>query len=179
MGPLALVVARCHPHESSTRRSLIAERQEAPLSDINWAVELRKIEREYDGLPPEPTPAELRHRRESERRERDRQEARSASYGVYFRLTLVLSLAICIAAWPYRIECGPSVWAYLGALVVLVIASLWTAVATWQCRAPWRHTIALSVMLWGLILGASQVLPRVGYAMPAPGRPTAWVCTGD
>lgn len=179
MGPLASVVAGHPPHPSSSVRSQIAERQEAPLSEINWAVELRKIEREYDGLPPEPTPAALRQRRDAERREREQQEARTASFGAYFRLTLVMCLAISIAAWPYPTICGGSLWSYLSALVVLVTGGLWTAAATWQCRGAWRHAIALSIVLWGLTLGASQILPRVGYAVPAPGRPTTWSCPAD
>jgi hypothetical protein len=169
-------VARRLPHPSFRKGRQIAERQEAPLSEINWAVELRKIEREYDGLPPEPTAAEQRQRREAERRERERQEARAASFGAYFRLTLVLCLAISIAAWPYPIDCGLSVWGYLTAIIILVAGGVWTAAATWQCRGAWRHAIALLVVLWALSLGASQVLPRVGYAMPAPGRPTTWSC---
>ena len=176
MGPLVSVVARHRPRPSFRVRTPFAERQEAPLSEINWAVELRKIEREYDGLPPEPTPAELRQRREAERRERERQESRSASFGAYFRLTLILCLAISIAAWPYPIDCGFSVWGYLSAIVILIAGGIWTAAATWQCRAPWRHGIALLLTLWALALGASQVLPRVGYAVPAPGRATTWSC---
>ena len=158
-------------------RTPFAERQEAPLSEINWAVELRKIEREYDGLPPEPSPTEVRQRRESERKEREHQEARAASFGAYFRLTLILGLAVSIAAWPYPTTCGLSVWGYLSALAVLVAGGIWTLAATWQCRAPWRHGVTLLVILWALTLGASEVLPRVGYAMPAPGRPTSWSCT--
>jgi hypothetical protein len=158
------------------RRSHIAEWQEAPLSEINWAVELRKIEREYDGLPPEPTPTELRQRREADRRDREKQELRNASFGAYFRLTLVLGLAISIAAWPSPVDCGLTVWGYLSALAVLAAGGIWTATATWVCRAPWRHVIALTVVLWALVMGASQVLPRVGYATPAPGRPTTWSC---
>lgn len=88
----------------------------------------------------------------------------------------MLGLAISIAAWPYPVDCGLSVWSYLSALGVLVAGGLWTATATWQCHAPWRHAIALCVVLWGLAMGASQVLPRVGYAMPVPGRPTTWSC---
>lgn len=153
--------------------------QEAPLSEINWAVELRKIEREYDGLPPEPTPTALRQRREAERKEREQEEARAASFAAYFRLTLVLCLAISIAAWPYRTDCGVTLWGYLGAVVVLIAGGIWTAAATWQCRGPWRHGMALFMILWGLTLGASQVLPRVGYALPEPGRATTWSCTAE
>lgn len=172
-----MLVARHLPRPSFSRRSHIAEWQEAPLSEINWEVELRKIEREYDGLPPEPTQADLRQRREAGRRERERQDARTASFGAYFRLTLVLCLAISIAAWPYPVDCGMSVWGYLSALAILVAGGVWTAIATWECHAPWRHLAALCVVFWALVLGASQVLPRVGYALPAPGRPTTWSCT--
>jgi hypothetical protein len=156
-----------------------AERQEAPLSEINWATELRKIEREYDGLPPEPSASDQRQRREADRRERERQEERAASFGAYFRLTLVLCLAVSIAAWPYPINCGFSVSAYLSALIILIAGAVWTAAATWQCRGPWRHGISILLALWGLTLGAAQVLPRIGYAAPAPGRPTEWSCTPD
>jgi hypothetical protein len=159
--------------------AISAERQEAPLSDINWALELKKIEREFDGLPPEPSPSEHRQRREVERREREELDERSASFGAYFRLTLVLCLAVSIAAWPYQVDCGVSVWGYLSATAVLVAGGVWTAAATWQCRGAWRHTIALLVTLWGLTLAAGQVLPRVGYASPAPNRPTEWSCTTD
>ena len=40
------------------------------MSEIDWNVELRKIEREYDGLPPEPSANALRARRAAELRER-------------------------------------------------------------------------------------------------------------
>ncbi|HKW49086.1 MAG TPA: hypothetical protein VJN70_16660 [Gemmatimonadaceae bacterium] len=154
-------------------------RQEALLNEINWAVELRKIEREFDGLPPEPTPTELRQKRDVERNERDRQDAASASFGVYFRLTLVFGLAVSLACWPYDVTCGAMLSGYLGAVIMLVVAGIWTATATFTHQMPKRHLAAVLVVLWGLMLGASQVLPRIGYANPAPGRSTAWRCDAD
>jgi hypothetical protein len=153
-------------------------KQEVPLSEINWAAELRKIEREFDGLPPEPTPAELRQRRETDRIEREREEVVSASFGVYFRLTLVMSLAVSLACWPYDVSCGAMLYGYMAAVVMLVIAGIWTATATFTYQMPLRHLLALSIILWALFLGATQVLPRVGYASPAPGRATDWTCSG-
>lgn len=178
MGPMATLRCQSLPAPVVFGEA-IAERQEAPLSEINWATELRKIEREYDGLPPEPSPAEQRQRRDAERRERERQEARTASFGIYFRLTLILCLAISIAGWPYHTDCGLSLWTYLTAVVILIAGGIWTAAATWQYRAPRRHLIALAVVLWGLTLGASQILPRVGYAVPAPDRPSTWSCSAE
>lgn len=146
------------------------------MSEINWAVELRKIEREYDGLPPEPSPVQVRQRRDVERRERERQEAVSASFGVYFRLTLAVCLAVSLACWPYDVSCGVTLFGYMFAVAVLVVAGLWTATATFRHQMPRRHLIALLVIVWGAVLGASEVLPRIGYANPAPGRGTSWSC---
>jgi hypothetical protein len=150
--------------------------QEAPLSEINWAVELRKIEREYDGLPPEPTAEEQRQKREIQRREREREEAAGASFGVYFRLTLVICLAVSLVCWPYDVTCGAMLAGYLAAVIVLVVGGAWTAVATFTYQMPMRHVVALIMILWGMALGAGELLPRIGYARPTPGRSTSWSC---
>ena len=163
---------------TSEQQCTPAIRQEVPLSEINWALELKKIEREFDGLPPEPSPNDHRQKRDTERREREKQEAIAASFGVYFRLTLVVSLAISLVCWPYDVTCGAMVFGYLAAVVVLVVGGIWTAVATFAHQMPWRHLVALMMVLWGLALGAAEVLPRIGYAVPAPGRSTDWSCSG-
>ena len=169
------------PRIRPTRRSrrsvrLRPQGQEAQLSEINWAVELRKIEREFDGLPPEPTPSAVRQKRDLERQERERQDAVAASFGVWFRLTLLLGLAVSIAAWPYDITCGAMLSGYMAAIALLVVAGIWTAAATFTYQMPRRHLTALLVICWGIALGAAQVLPRIGYANPIPGRPTTWSC---
>ena len=168
---------RCRRSTGSVERETHqAFKKEAPLSEINWAVELRKIEREFDGLPPEPSPTEIRQKRDAERRERERQDTTGASFGVYFRLTLVVCLAISIVCWPYDVSCGATLWGYLAAVLVLVVGGVWTAQATFRYQMPQRHLAALLLILWGLWLGAAQVLPRIGYANPIPGRPTTWSC---
>jgi hypothetical protein len=146
------------------------------LTHIDWSVELRKIEREFDGLPPEPSPSELRQRRDAERRERQAREARAGAFGVYIRLTLVLSLCLGMFSWPYDVDCGGSVFGYMAAVLTVLVGGFWTALTTWRHRMPRSHVASLLVMLCGLTLAAAQVLPRVGYANPTPGRPTAWRC---
>ena len=111
-----------------------------------------------------------------ERQERERQEAIAASFGVWFRLTLLLGLAVSIAAWPYDITCGAMLSGYMAAIALLVVAGIWTAAATFTYSMPRRHLTALLVICWGIALGAAQVLPRIGYANPVPGRPTTWSC---
>ena len=66
------------------------------MSEIDWATELKKIEREYDGLPPEPTLAELTRRRAAERREQERLRDSSLKVGAWGRAMLVLALAAAI-----------------------------------------------------------------------------------
>jgi hypothetical protein len=156
--------------------SISACRQEVPLSEINWAVELRKIEREFDGLPPEPSSIEQRQQRDAEEMEAEQSDYASASFGVYFRLTLVLCLGVCIVCWPYEMTCGFPLAGYMGAVVLMVIAGVWTASATFANRMPRSHLTAILVVVWGLILGAAQALPRIGYANPVPGRSTTWRC---
>jgi hypothetical protein len=149
------------------------------VSEINWALELRKIEREYDGLPPEPSPVELRQQREAQRKERERQDAVAASFGVYFRLTLVVCLGVSLTAWPYNVSCGSMLFGYVGAVVVLIIAGAWTAAATFKHQMSRRHLMALTMIFWGCVLGAAELLPRIGYANAAPGRSSSWSCEGN
>lgn len=149
---------------------------EATLTHIDWSVELKKIEREFDGLPPEPTPAELRQRREAERREQDERDAKTGAFGVYVRLSLVLSLCLGMFSWPYDVSCGSSLFGYMCAVTTVFVGGFWTALTTWRHRMARSHVVALLVVLCGLTLAAAQVLPRAGYAAPSPDRATTWRC---
>lgn len=88
-----------------------------------------------------------------------------------------MCLGVSIACWPYEVSCGFTVGAYLAAVITLIVGGIWTALATFEHQMAWRHLISLAMILWGLTLGAAQVLPRIGYATPAPARPTTWRCS--
>ena len=86
LGPVTLVtfrVERSSTLAASNRRerSLVLPR----MGEINWLTELRKIEREFDGLPPEPTPTELRARRAAEQRAERLRRERAMLVGVLAR----------------------------------------------------------------------------------------------
>lgn len=147
------------------------------LSEIDWKQELRKIEREYDGLPPEPSAEELRARREAERRERERHDAVGAAFWVVVRLLLIVALAAGLPLWPYPGRCGAPVAAHLAAILALIVASVWTAASAWRRRMAASHVLALLILLWGLGLAAQELLPRIGYARPDPTRPPHWICS--
>src|SRR5687768_14766027 len=95
------------------------------MSEIDWATELKKIEREYDGLPPEPTPAELTRRRAAERREQERVRDSALRIGAWGRAALVVALATAINFWPYFRGCGVGLFAYVGAEMMVVCSGLW------------------------------------------------------
>jgi hypothetical protein len=146
------------------------------MSDIQWNTMLRKISREFDGLPPEPSQAQLRARRETERRTLDLQRRRNVLLGTIGRLVLVTTLGVAINFWPYQHACGVGLIGYMAAESLIVVGGLWSVVWTWQQRMPRIHALAMAVVLWGLILLAAQVLPRAGYAKVDPSAPPAWWC---
>jgi hypothetical protein len=148
------------------------------MGDIDWATELRKIEREYDGLPPEPTPAEARKRLEIGRREKLREQQRIYGIGTTIRLSLVVALSVGIWFWPYARDCGPRLVAYLAAATVVIAGGVWSVFRTWKGRSPILHAVAIFATLWGLVLIAAQVLPRIGYARVDADAPPTWSCGG-
>lgn len=102
--------------------------------------------------------------------------APTTNFGVYARLTLAVAVGIGIIFWPYANRCGLGLAGYLGAVAAVIIAGGWSAVWTFRHRAGRAHTLALLLVLWGLILAALDVLPRMGYAKPTLEHPAAWSC---
>lgn len=100
----------------------------------------------------------------------------TSALGVYARLTLSVALGAAMTVWPYEIRCGFGLAAYLGAVGVVITAGVWSSVWTWRHRAGKAHSLSLLIILWGLVLGAQQVLPRVGYAKPDLLHPASWAC---
>ncbi len=141
------------------------------MAENDWSTQLKKIEREFDGLPPEPSPAVLRMQSETERLN----QQRSASLGAAARLFLVLALAAAISIWPYAHECGAGLITYIGVELMVIVGGIWVAVYSWRHRLPRIHILSLLVALGGLVLVALEVLPRTGYAAVDPQNlPQVW-----
>jgi peptidoglycan/LPS O-acetylase OafA/YrhL len=146
------------------------------MSEIDWKSELRKVEREYSGLPPEPTAEELREWRLSEEREQRRRNEVNGAVAAWTRLFLVVALAAALYFWPYAKSCGAGLYAYLGAEAAVILGGMWVASYAWRRRTPWAHVAAVVMLLGGVALVAAEVLPRIGYANPDPTRPAYWAC---
>jgi hypothetical protein len=146
------------------------------MGEINWDSELRKIEREYNGLPPEPSASQQKAKREMERVAGERRAQRRGQLGVYVRLLPVLVLCGALLVWPYPTRCGTHLHAFLGAIGATAVAGLWLVVLTWKWRMPLTHAIAMAIVAWGALVAGREVLPRVGYARADASRPIGFSC---
>lgn len=158
------------------------------MSTPDWDKVLAKIDKQIDSLPddklqPQPAAAPTRATppgsppaagapapgTPAPRRE-------TTAFGVFGRLLLAIALGVSILFWPYPARCGIGLFGYLAAVVTVFVAGVWSASWTWRHRTAPAHVLALLVALWGLVLGAVEVLPRVGYAVPNAVHPAEWVC---
>ena len=83
------------------------------------------------------------------------------------------ALAVGVPQWPYSRACGFPLATYLAVVGVVLVAAVWGGVFSWNNRLAVAHLVSLGMLGWGLVLGASQVLPRVGYASQA----ASWSCS--
>jgi hypothetical protein len=105
-----------------------------------------------------------------------RPERQTSTLGVMSRLVLAVALGVAMLFWPYSSRCGVGLFGYLGASTMVIVAGVWTSVWTWRHRSVQGHVLSLLLILWGLILGGQEVLPRVGYAKPDVMHPAIWMC---
>jgi hypothetical protein len=146
------------------------------VADDNWAVQLKKIEREFDGLPPVPSPAVQKMQTEAERRAKERVQQRTAMIGAGARLILVFALGAALGVWPYSRECGWGWFGYVGVEAVIAAGGIWVGFTTWRARLAKMHVLSLLIILTGLVLIAVEVLPRIGYAAIDPKHPPQLWC---
>jgi hypothetical protein len=102
--------------------------------------------------------------------------SRTATWALYGRIGLSVALGVGMMFWPYDARCGAGLTLYLGAVAAVVISGVWSAVWSWRHRASRLHVLSLLLVLWGLVLGSLDVLPRVGYARVTLPHQASWVC---
>jgi hypothetical protein len=142
----------------------------------NWDKELAKIDKQLEAMADEtllPTSAAATPQAKAEVKA---QQSRTRTLGVLARLTLAVGLGVGILFWPYDVRCGFVLAGYLASVGIVIGSGLWSAIWSWRHRSPRAHVLSLLIVLWGLTLGAVEILPRSGYAKPAPGRVTTWLC---
>jgi len=148
------------------------------VSDIDWNVELRKIEREFTGLPPERTRTQIRLQKIQEIAAKDRFLEQLSVIGIWARLVLVAVLAMSLFWWPYGRTCGFPLVAFLLSNVTVIVGGAALALPAWRDRMPWVFggAAACIVLAWTVI--ALHALPRLGYS-PAGGTSAGWRCAAS
>ena len=159
------------------------------MPDRNWDKELAKVDKQLASLSDEALLPEGRGKGEAGKGGKGSVGKRTAApsadtgdvttgfpWGMYARLTLSVLLGVGMVVWPYQSRCGLGLAGYLAAVVVVITSGVWSSIWTWRHRASRSHTLSLLIILWGLILGSIEVLPRIGYAKPNPDHPAGWAC---
>ncbi len=152
------------------------------MDSTKWDKQLAQVDRALEGisdeaLPPDdsarqPPPAARKARGQESREER----YKTSTLGVMARLVLAVALGVGMLFWPYSARCGVGLFGYLGAASMVVVAGVWSSVWSWRHRSGQAHVLSLLLIVWGVILGATEILPRVGYAIPDAQHPAIWMC---
>jgi hypothetical protein len=142
----------------------------------SWDDELKKIDRQLESISDEALMPTKNVESPVARAEIKDKQAKTTTLGVVARLLLAVALGVGMVFWPYASRCGMGLAAYLGAVGVLMGAGVWTSIWTWRHRAGAAHMLSLLLILWGGVLGAQEVLPRLGYAKPTEDHPAVWGC---
>ena len=146
------------------------------MSDRDWSKELAKVDRQLESASDEAMFPAPRNATPTARAQTIEVREKTSTVGAVLRLLLATALGVAMLFWPYDARCGLGLAAYLGATGVLLLAGAWSAVWTWRNRTGRAHTLSLLIILWGLVLGAVEILPRAGYAKPTLDRPAGWLC---
>jgi hypothetical protein len=143
----------------------------------DWDAELKKIDRQLESMSDSALiPAAAMVARAAAKTLVAAERAATRTWGAFLRLALATALGVGILFWPYSHRCGIGAAAYIAAITAVAAGGLWSSVWTWRHRTARAHVLSLLLVVWGVVLGAIELLPRVGYAKPDPLRPTGWTC---
>ena len=92
--------------------------------------------------------------------------------GTWARVVLGLLIGIGMTQWPYTHGCGLRLIVYLVGVAAVIAAGTWSGISSWKRRLGVAHVLSQGLIIFGLVLAAREVLPRIGYAKAeAP-----WLC---
>jgi hypothetical protein len=144
----------------------------------DWDAELKKIDKQLESISDSaliPAPAKNAPPAATAKVAAERSTTRT--WPALLRLTLASAAAVGILFWPYSTRCGGGLAGYLAAIVGVTIAGLWSSVWTWRHRTARAHVLSLLLVLYGIVLGAMEILPHSGYARKDAARPEGFMCT--
>jgi hypothetical protein len=152
------------------------------MDSTKWDKQLAQVDRALEGISDEallpddsarePSPVARKARKQEVKEERHK----TTTLGVLARLVLAVALGVGMLFWPYSARCGVGLFGYLGAASMVVVAGAWSSIWSWRHRSGQAHVLSLLLIVWGVVLGATEILPRIGYAVPDARHPAIWMC---
>lgn len=143
----------------------------------DWDAELKKIDKQLESMSDSALiPAPAKSAPPAAKAAVAAERASTRTWPAFLRLALATALAIGILFWPYPSRCGAGLAGYLVAVGGVTLAGLWSSVWTWRHRTARAHVLSLLLVMWGIVLGAMEILPRTGYARADAARPVGWMC---
>ncbi len=100
-----------------------------------------------------------------------------AQLALLLRVLVGVAVVAALIYWPYSARCGIELGYYLGLVALLGIAGVATSTSAWRHRSSVVHLLGLAMLAGAVTLGAREVLPKVGYAVPSLAHPATWTCT--
>jgi hypothetical protein len=118
----------------------------------DWDKEMAKIDKQLESVSDAQMFPEKKGAAPAQKAQVAADRETTKSWPAILRLAISVALGVGILFWPYATRCGFGLTGYLVAV-----------------------TAVLSILLlaWGLVLGATEILPRIGYAK----QPLPWSCT--
>ena len=143
----------------------------------DWDAELKKIDKQLESMSDSALiPAPAKNAPPAAKAQVQAERATTRTWGAFLRLALATALGVGILFWPYAHACGIGLAGYLAAIGAIVAGGLWSSIWTWRHRTARAHVLSLLLVVWGLVLGAIELLPRTGYARADASRPAGWMC---
>jgi hypothetical protein len=139
----------------------------------DWDKELAKFDKQLESVSDAQLFPQKPDARPSQIARVEAQREATASWPALLRLALSVALGVGILFWPYANRCGPGLAGYLVAVAAVAGSGVWSALWTWRHRTGRAHALSILLIVWGLVLGATEVLPRIGYAKQS----LTWSCT--
>ena len=144
----------------------------------DWDAELKKIDRQLESMSDSALiPAAPRNAPPAVQAQVAAERVSTRTWPALLRLALAAALGVGILFWPYPKQCGVELGGYLVAVAVVLMGGLWSSVWTWRHRTARAHVLSLLLVVWGIVLGAIEILPHAGYARPDAARPAGWSCS--
>ncbi len=100
----------------------------------------------------------------------------AGSWRGWVKVSIAIAAAAGLMFWPWPARCGSPLLGFTAATGAVALLGAWSAVGTWRHRLGLAHVASLLVVVWGLALGAREILPRIGYAVPTAERGGVWSC---